>query len=40
MNLEAAYRESLQELGYDLDDIYNLDDESRKHYVKNCVSNG
>lgn len=29
MNLENAYRESLDELGYDLDDIYKLDDENR-----------
>ena len=26
MNLEHAYRESLEELGYDLEDIYQLDD--------------
>jgi len=25
MNLEIAYRESLDELGYDLDEIYQLD---------------
>lgn len=40
LNLELAYRESLSELGYDLDDVYKLDDESRNQYVKNCVSNG
>ena len=39
MNLENAYRESLEELGYDLDDIYKLDDENRSQFVKNCASN-
>jgi len=39
MNLENAYRESLEELGYDLDDIYKLDDENRNQFVKNCASN-
>lgn len=35
MNLEAAYRESLLELGYDLDELYKLDEESRNQTVKN-----
>lgn len=39
MNLENAYRESLEELGYDLDDIYQLDDQNRGHNVKSCASN-
>jgi hypothetical protein len=29
MNLENQYRESLEELGYDLNDIYKLDDQNR-----------
>ena len=29
MNLENAYRESLEELGYDLNEIYKLDDSNR-----------
>mmetsp|Transcript_10057 Transcript_10057/g.16945 ORF Transcript_10057/g.16945 Transcript_10057/m.16945 type:complete len:319 (-) Transcript_10057:2364-3320(-) len=40
MNLEIAYRESLEELGYDLNEIYDLDDQIRNHYVKNSVANG
>lgn len=36
MNLENAYRESLEELGYGLDEIYKLDDENRNKFVKNC----
>jgi len=29
MNLENAYRQSLEELGYDLEDLYKIDEESR-----------
>ena len=36
MNLENAYRLALDELGYDLDDIYKLDDETRNTFVKSC----
>jgi len=39
MNLENAYRESLEELGYDLDDIYQLDDQNRGQNVKSCATN-
>ena len=39
MNLENAYRESLEELGYELNDIYKLDDANRNQFVKNCTSN-
>jgi len=38
MNLENAYRESLDELGYDLNDIYKIDDDNRHHFVKNADS--
>ena len=34
MNLENAYRLALDELGYDLDDMYKLDDETRNTFVK------
>ena len=36
MNLENAYREALEELGYDLDEIYQLDNHNTSHHVKNC----
>jgi phenylalanyl-tRNA synthetase beta subunit len=36
MNLENAYRESVAELGYDLDEIYKIDDETRNKLVKNA----
>jgi len=39
MNLENAYRESVSELGYDLDEIYKIDDENRNHFVKNANNN-
>ena len=35
MNLEHAYRESLEELGYDLDEIYQLDNTNMSHHIKN-----
>lgn len=38
MNLENAYRESLEELGYDLDEIYQLDNVNLCHNVKNCLA--
>lgn len=38
MNLENSYRESLEELGYDLHDIYRLDDQNRSQNVKSCTS--
>lgn len=38
MNLEQAYRESLEELGYDLDDIYQLDDWTRGHNFNACAA--
>ena len=36
MNLEHAYRESLEELGFNLEDIYKLDDENLNKVVKSC----
>jgi len=39
MNLENAYRESVAELGYDLDEIYSIDDENRTSMVKNVNNN-
>lgn len=38
MNLENAYRESLDELGYDLDEIYQIDNQNMSFNVIN--SNG
>lgn len=38
MNLEHAYRESLEELGYDLEDIYQLDDQLRGHSFNACAA--
>ena len=38
MNLEQAYRESLEELGYDLEDIYQLDDQNRGHNFNACAA--
>ena len=38
MNLENAYRDSLDELGYDLNDIYKIDDDNRHQFVKNFDS--
>lgn len=38
MNLENAYRDSLEELGYDLEDIYQLDDKKRGHDAKSCAN--
>lgn len=38
MNLENSYRESLEELGYDLNEIYKLDEQNRSHHVKNANS--
>jgi glycogen phosphorylase len=38
MNLEYAYRASLEELGYDLDEIYQLDNQNMCHHVKNCLN--
>ena len=37
MNLEIAYRESLDELGYDLDEIYKLDNQNMNHHIGNCT---
>ena len=37
MNLEIAYRESLDELGYDLDEIYQLDNQNMNHHIGNCT---
>ena len=31
MNLENAYKEAISELGYDLNEIYKLDDENIAH---------
>lgn len=36
MNLEQAYRESLEELGFNLEELYNLDDENLNKRVKSC----
>jgi len=31
MNLENAYKEAIEELGYDLNELYKVDDEFRSH---------
>ena len=36
MNLENAYREAVEELGFDLIEIYKLDDEIRNSHFKNA----
>ena len=38
MNLENSYRESLEELGYDLNEMYKLDDQNRNQNIKSCTS--
>ena len=39
MNLENAYKEAVEELGYDLNDIYKVDNENTTHQVKNANNN-
>lgn len=39
MNLENAYREAIEELGYDLNEVYKVDNELRTMQVKNTNNN-
>lgn len=39
LNLENAYKEAIEELGYDLNEIYKVDDEFRSQMVKNANNN-
>lgn len=39
MNLENSYKEALEELGYDLNELYKIDDEMRSQQVKNANNN-
>lgn len=39
MNLENAYKEAIEELGYDLNEVYKVDNEFRTMQVKNTNNN-